>query len=123
MGFLDKFNKIQMVAGGSAMDYSKLKGMLEPGEELITAMQIGDFGLGNYDMVLGLTNKRVLIADSGLVFKVAAAYPLNQVSISSMGIARRALIEVNGRKFRIGIAAQGRDFVEKFEKARANYMG
>lgn len=120
MGF---FNKVQMMAGGSAMDYAKLKGMLDPGEELIEAMQIGDFGLGNYDMVLGLTNKRVIIADSGIIFKVGASYPLDQVSISSMGIARRALIEINGRKFRIGIAAQGRDFVSKFETARANYRG
>lgn len=120
MGLL---NKVQMVAGGSGMDFMKLKGMLEPGEELIEVLQITDFGIGNYDMALGLTNKRIIIADSGIVFKVNASIPLNQATIEVQGIARRALIVINGRRFRIGIAAQGRDFQSKFEQARANFKG
>lgn len=117
MGFL---NKAQILAGGGAMDLMKVKQMLEPGEELIETLQVTDFGIGNYDLVMALTNKRIILADAGIIFKVNASIPLNEANVEVQGIARRALISVNGRRFRIGIAAQGRDFIAKLEQAKAN---
>lgn len=104
---------------GGELDIQKLYSMMTSDEELIIAIPIEPNGIEDYDMVAGLTQKRVLIVDADKSHDFFKEYNISDVYLNLYGGgAISHYIEIGRDMYEAEHSELTKEFIEKFNEIR-----
>lgn len=109
--------KIEVIADeglDGILDLRKLKKMLENDEKIIAVIPIETRGKGDFDMVAGVTSRRVLICDADYKHSVALAYDLKTCEVKYWETPKRhPRIQIANENYKVDNKNLTKEFVNK----------